>query len=263
MIAETPSARPDRQPGPAADVGLAGERRPGRLAIAPPSWLDRALEIAIVAAKTATIACAIDGFVNADTPRLRGKAIRTRAFGYTAALFVVPAIWRVLPDRGRYPRGLDLAVTLPLLIDAAGNATGLYQEAHIDDVVHFINGAIVSAVAGSLFAMRTDEPWQAALAGTGVAITGETLWEIAEFAAMKLGANGMNLTYVDTVADLAESTLGAAVGGLVTWLRMPRAGADRRRGWRNAIAGWRQAGEPVAITGGRGSVAERAVGLAR
>jgi hypothetical protein len=263
MIAETPSARPDRQPGPAADVGLAGERRPGRLAIAPPSWLDRALEIAIVAAKTATIACAIDGFVNADTPRLRGKAIRTRAFGYTAALFVVPAIWRVLPDRGRYPRGLDLAVTLPLLIDAAGNATGLYQEAHIDDVVHFINGAIVSAVAGSLFAMRTDEPWQAALAGTGVAITGETLWEIAEFTAMKLGANGMNLTYVDTVADLAESTLGAAVGGLVTWLRMPRAGADRRRGWRHAIAGWRQAGEPVAITGGRGSVAERAVGLAR
>ena len=263
MIVQTPSPKPDRPPGPSADVGLAGERRRGRLAIAPPSWLDRALEIAIVAAKTATIACAIDGFVNADTPRLRGKAIRTRAFGYTAALFVVPAIWRVLPDRGRYPRGLDLAVTLPLLIDAAGNATGLYQEAHIDDVVHFINGAIVSAVAGSLFAMRTDEPWQAALAGTGVAITGETLWEIAEFTAMKLGANGMNLTYVDTVADLAESTLGAAVGGLVTWLRMPRAGADRRRGWRNAIAGWRQAGEPVAITGGRGSVAERAVGLAR
>jgi hypothetical protein len=234
-----------------------------RFANARPSWLDRALEIAIVAAKAATIACAVDGFVNADTPRLRGKAIRTRAVGYTAALFIVPAIWRALPDRGRYPRGLDLAVTLPLLIDAAGNATGLYEEAHLDDVVHFVNAGIVSGVAGSLFAMRTDEPWQAAMAGTGTAIAGETAWEIAEYVAMKLGADGMGLTYEDTMADLAESALGAVVGGLVTWLRMPRAQADRRRGWRHALAGWRQAGEPIAITGGRGSVAERAVASAR
>ena len=251
MTTETPGAGP------------MGERSPERLAIAPPAWLDRALDVAIVAAKAATIACAIDGFVNADTPRLRGKAIRTRAFGYTAALFVVPAIWRGLPDRGRYPRGLDLAVTIPLLIDAAGNATGLYEEAHLDDIVHFVNAGIVSAVAGSLFAMRTDEPWQAAMAGTGTAIAGETFWEIAEYVAMKLGADGMNLTYEDTMADLAESALGAIVGGVVTWLRMPRVEADRRRGWRHAIGGWRQAGEPIAITGGRGSVAERAVARAR
>src|SRR5690349_18905522 len=109
-----------------------------RMAFTPPPWFDRALAAAIVAAKAATIACAIDGFVNADTPRLRGKGIRLRAFGYTGALLLVPAIWRILPDRGRYPRGLDLAVTLPLLIDAAGNALDLYNDAHLDDVVHFL-----------------------------------------------------------------------------------------------------------------------------
>ena len=233
-----------------------------RLAFQPPSWMDRALEVAIVATKAATIACAVDGFVNADSPRLRGKAIRTRAIGYTAALFIVPAIWRVLPDRGRYPRGLDLAVTLPLLIDAGGNAFGLYEEAHLDDVVHFLNAAIVSGVAGALFASQTDEPWQAALAGTGTAIAGETIWEIAEFLAMKAGADGMNLTYEDTMADLTESTLGAIVGGLVTWLRMPRAKAERGRGWRRAVAGWRAHGESIAIAGGRGSAAERAVAVA-
>ena len=65
-----------------------------------------------MATKAATIACAIDGFLNPNTPRLRGKAIRTRAVGYTIGVFLVPAIWRILPDRGRYPRGLDLAVTL-------------------------------------------------------------------------------------------------------------------------------------------------------
>ena len=267
VITQTPSPTPDPEtPATPSDPTAAGEpERDGTptLTIRPPSWLDRALDIAIVATKAATIACAIDGFVNADTPRLRGKAIRTRAIGYTAALFIVPAVWRILPDRGRYPRGLDLAVTLPLLIDAGGNALGLYEEAHLDDVVHFLNSAIVSGVAGALFATRTDEPWQAALAGTGTAIAGETVWEIAEYVAMKAGADGMDLTYDDTMADLLESAIGAVVGGIVTWLRMPRDLVERRRGWRHAVAGWRQAGEPIAILGDRGTVAGRAIAAAR
>jgi hypothetical protein len=229
------------------------------LAFVPPPWLDRALEVGIVAAKAATLACAVDALLHSDSPRLRGKAIRTRAIGYTAGLALVPAIWRILPDRGRYPRGLDLAVTLPLLIDAGGNALGLYDEAHLDDVVHFLNAAIVAGVAGALFATRTDDPWQAAVAGTGAAIAGETFWEIGEFVAMKAGANGMGLTYQDTIADMADSALGAIVGGVVTWLRMPRDKAARSRGWRHALGGWRNTGEPVSLAGGRGSAAERAI----
>jgi hypothetical protein len=69
----------------------------------------------------------------------------------------------------------------------------------------------------------------------------------------------MDLTYEDTMADLAESFAGAIVGGLATWLRMPRERADRRLGWRHAVGGWRDRGEPIAITGGRGSAAEQAV----
>jgi hypothetical protein len=245
-------------------AGRAAERSPGpsplaRLAIEPPTWTDRALDLAIAATKIATVACAVDALLHHDSARLRGKAIRTRAFGYTGALLIVPLAWRLLPNRGRYPRGLDLAVTLPLLHDAGGNAHGLYEEARIDDVVHFLNAAIVSGVAGALFATQTDEPWQAALAGTGTAIAGETAWEIAEYVAMKAGADGMDLTYDDTMADLAESTLGAMAGGLVTWLRMPRDRAERKRGWRHAISGWRSSGEPMAIVGGRGTVAEQAL----
>ena len=55
--------------------------------------VESALVVAIVAAKAATVAFAVDAFVNADTPRLRGKAIRTRAFGYGGALLVVPVLW--------------------------------------------------------------------------------------------------------------------------------------------------------------------------
>src|SRR5688572_20924951 len=84
--------------------------------------VESGLAVAIVVAKAATVAFAIDAFMNAHLPRLRGKAIRTRAAGYAGALLVVPVVWWLLPDRGRYPRALDLAVTIPLLLDAGGNA---------------------------------------------------------------------------------------------------------------------------------------------
>lgn len=265
---DVPRARSSRAPGAPsaapgdaapATAGRSGSGPADRLTIRPPSWLDRALDATILAAKAATVACAVDAFVNADSPRLRGKAIRTRAIGYTAGLALVPLIWRLLPDRGRYPRGLDLAVTLPLLIDAGGNALGLYEEAHLDDVVHLLNAAIVSGIAGALFGTRTDQPWQAALAGTGTAIAAETGWEIAEYLAMRAGADGMDLTYGDTMADLAESALGAMLGGIVTWLRMPRDPKERRRGWRHAVGGWRRSGEPIALLGERDSAATEAV----
>lgn len=198
--------------------------------------LETLLTMAIVVAKTATVAFAIDAFVNADSPRLRGKAIRTRAIGYAGTLLVVPVIWRLLPARGRYPRALDLAVTIPLLLDAGGNALDLYEEAHIDDLVHVANSAIVSGVAGALCAPRVDERWQAALAGAGISIVGESAWELIEYGAMRLGADGMDLTYDDTMADMAEGFLGAALGALFTLTRVPRARADRnRRGWRGTL----------------------------
>ncbi len=266
MTTTTPTTEPGHVPDEPAEspgAGGADTPAPAGLVFRPPIWFDRALEAAIIAAKGATIACAVDGFLNADTPRFRGKGIRTRAIGYTGGLFLVPAIWRILPDRGRYPRGLDLAVTLPLLIDAGGNALGLYEKAHLDDVVHFLNAALVSGIAGSLFGTQVDRPWQAALAGTGTAIAGETAWEIAEYVAWKAGADGLDLTYEDTMADLAESALGAIAGGLITLLRMPHSPTERRRGWRHAVAGWRRGGAPIAIAGGRDSLAEQAIAAAR
>lgn len=198
--------------------------------------VETALTVAIVAAKTATVAFAIDAFVNADTARLRGKAIRTRAFGYVGALVIVPLAWGLLPQRSRYPRALDLAVTIPLLLDAGSNALDLYEEAHIDDLVHLANSAIVSGVAGAMFAPRVDERWQAALAGAGVAIAGESAWELMEYAAMKLGADGMDLTYDDTMADIGEGFVGALLGALFTLTRVPHARPERNRaGWRGTL----------------------------
>ena len=47
----------------------------------------------------------------------------------------------------------------------------------------------------------------------GIAAAG--LWEIGEWVGMKLGAKGMDLTYDDTITDLAETAAGALLGGVV------------------------------------------------
>jgi hypothetical protein len=71
---------------------------------------------------------------------------------------------------------------------------------------------------------------------TGLAITAETLWEIMEYTAMKMGANGMDLSYDDTMDDLIESTLGAIVGGLFTLTRVRKSREARKRaGWRSPL----------------------------
>jgi hypothetical protein len=198
--------------------------------------VESVLAAAIVVTKIATLLFAIDGFLHHDSPRLRGKAIRTRLAGCVAAMMIIPLVWRLIPDRGRYPRGLDLAVTVPLVLDAGGNAFGLYDSAHIDDVVHVANSAIVTAIAGALIAPHVDERWHAAAAGAGVAIVGESAWEIMEYTALQLGATGMDLSYGDTIGDMADGFLGAIVGGVFTVWRLPRHRPDRQQaGWRTTL----------------------------
>jgi hypothetical protein len=204
----------------------------------PTSRRDRVLDALTLAAKTATVGFAIDAWINHTSPRLRGKAIRTRAIGYSASLLLVPLAWRFLPGpRDPYPRGLDLAVTMPLLADAAGNAFGIYDRIRIDDAVHTANAALLAGVTGSLIAPHVDEPWQAALAGGAFAIAGETLWETMEYVAWRLGQDGMDLTYEDTMDDIIGTWIGAVVGAAYILTRAPRPKSARvRHGWR-AILG--------------------------
>lgn len=173
------------------------------------------------AAKSAVVALAADAFFNSKKPRFRGKAMRVRAIGYTVVLFIVPVVWRLRGRPEPYPHEVDLLATLPVLVDAAGNATGLYQGAHVDDAVHFGNGALISGVIGSLIQPRTRTAWEAATFATSMTMAAEAAWEIFEWTAMKLGSKRMDLTYDDTIEDLIETSAGALLGGIVTLLRHP------------------------------------------
>jgi uncharacterized membrane protein YqgA involved in biofilm formation len=213
-VPQTPSAHPAAsgpspvEPSPAA-------------ATQPPNVGDIAWFAAIAAVKALVIALAVDAFANSSSPRYQGKGMKVRAVGYTGGLMVVPVAWRLLGRKAPYPRELDLAVALPLLADAGGNAVGIYQRAHVDDAIHFANGALLTSVVGALVSPRTKTSWEAAGIATAVGTSAAAGWEIAEWIGLKLGAKGMDLTYDDTMADLIETTAGAVLGGLVTLLRHP------------------------------------------
>lgn len=187
----------------------------------PPTAADLGWVAAIAVVKASIVALAIDAFVNSTSPRFRGKAMRVRAIGYTGALLVVPVAWRIRGRGEPYPRELDLLVALPLLADAAGNAIGIYNNAHVDDAIHFANGALLTSVVGALATPRTRTSWEAAGSATAAGVAAAAVWEILEWTASKLGAKGMDLSYDDTMADLIETSAGAVLGGLVTLLRHP------------------------------------------
>jgi hypothetical protein len=187
----------------------------------PPTPGDLAWIAAITAAKGAVIALAIDAFLNSSAPRYHGKGMRLRAIGYTGGLLIAPVAWRIRGRKEPYPRELDMAITIPLLIDAGGNAIGMYRSARMDDLVHFLDGAIVSSVVGAVATPRTRTSWEAAGVGAlaGGALAG--LWEIGEWIGLKLGAKGMDLSYDDTMVDLVETMAGGLLGAVVTLLRHP------------------------------------------
>ena len=187
----------------------------------PPTPADVAWVAAITAAKASVVVLAIDAFLNSESPRYSGKGMRIRALGYAGGLLAVPFGWRLAGRPQPYPRELDLAVTLPLLIDAGGNAIGIYRRAHVDDLIHFADGAIVASVVGALATPRVRTSWEAAGVASMAGMAGAAVWEIAEWVGMKLGARGMDLTYDDSIIDLAETSAGALLGGVITLLRHP------------------------------------------
>ena len=213
------ATRPAEVPASSADAARPNGQPPA--SGAPPTPADLAWVAAITAAKATVIALAVDAFVNSSSPRYHGKGMRLRAIGYAGGMLVAPIAWRLRGRTEPYPRELDLAITLPLLVDAGGNAVGIYQRAHVDDLIHFADGALVSSVFGALATPRAKTPWEAA--GVGVAAGGlfAGLWEIGEWIGLKLGAKGMNLSYDDTMIDLAETIAGAGLGGVITLLRHP------------------------------------------
>lgn len=178
----------------------------------------------LTAAKVVTLRYVAESVVRPHQPKYKGKAMRIRAVGYIGGLALVPAAWWLRGRRERFPVVADLAVTVPLLIDAAGNAQGIYDEARLDDVVHFFNTATLASLFGAVISSRVPSRGAAAGATVAFGVAAEIAFDAMEYVAEAIGFEGLGLSREDTLADIAAATIGASVAGGITWARwQPRA----------------------------------------
>jgi hypothetical protein len=170
-------------------------------------------------AKAGTIAFTLEGVLWPDQPKYKGKAMRIRSLGYFGGLALVPAVWAAGGRDPRYPLVADLAMTTPLLIDAAGNSLGIYDSARIDDVVHFMNAVALAGLFGAAISNHVHSRERAAAATVVFGLVGEACFDLMEYGAERLGYTGLGLSVEDTVADTALAALGTTVAAVVTWAR--------------------------------------------
>ena len=158
--------------------------------------------------------------VQPDLPQFEGKAMLGRALTYPIAVFVVPvAWWLVRRRRGRpvaYPYALDVLVTLPFLIDTAGNARDLYDSIDWwDDLNHFVNWGILTTAFGLLLVRFPLGRLNTAALMVGFGAVTAVLWELAEYFTFIRGGPEEKTAYTDTLGDLALGLSGSLVAALL------------------------------------------------
>ncbi len=175
--------------------------------------------VALVLTKLATIAFTLEGIVWPDQPKYRGKAMRIRSVGYFGGLTLVPAVWLASRRGEPYPVAADLAMSAPLLVDAAGNSLGIYDEARIDDAVHFLNAAVLASLFGAVISSRMSSRRAATAATVAFGLAGELAFDAMEYGAERIGYTGLGLSAEDTIADTALAAMGTVVAATITWMR--------------------------------------------
>jgi hypothetical protein len=167
-----------------------------------------------VIVKLAVVGFALVPVVRPESSHFEGKAMGVRAWLYPATTLVIPAIWFLSGRPGPYPFLADIALGLPFLVDAAANVLGLFAIHGFDAIPHASGWFFLAVAFGLGVAPLVSERWVAFGLVLGFGATIDILWEIGEFAMMRSGASGLQLTYENTIQDLAMSLAGAALGAL-------------------------------------------------
>jgi hypothetical protein len=146
----------------------------------PTSWLWAAKALLALLLLTGALFPSVGGF--------KGKGMAFRLPLFLAPALVVPIGWR---RRGpAFPHQLDIALTVPFLLDTLGNATGAYDHiAHTDGVLHVANWMVLCwGITAYLASRRPGEPPDRSLlwiAGAGIGAATSIGWEISEYLVMR------------------------------------------------------------------------------
>lgn len=168
-----------------------------------------------IAVKAAVVGLSLYPLIRPNASHFAGKAMGVRAIVYPSTTLLIPAIWWLSGRPEPYPFLADIALGLPFIIDAAGNVLGLFAIKGFDAIPHATGWFFLSLAFGLAIAPLAGEPWIAfgLVVGFGAAV--DIVWEIGEFLLMKSGASGLQLTYENTIQDLAFSLAGALFAGIV------------------------------------------------
>lgn len=168
-----------------------------------------------LAVKLAVVGFSLVPIVRPGSSHFAGKAMGFRAVFYPAATLVIPALWLAAGRPEPYPVWADVALGLPFLVDSAANVLGLFAIPRFDVIPHATGWFFLSIAFGLAVAPLVEERWVAFGLVLGFGAVIDVLWEAGEFAMMRSGASGLELTYENTIQDLIMSLTGAALAALV------------------------------------------------
>lgn len=180
----------------------------GKWGHSPAFWLDAAV-------KTALVSLLVFGAFS-GLQQFEGKAFVWRLATYPLAAFVVPVVWTFKGRRHPYPYAADVLLTLPFLIDVAGNSLDLYDTiVWWDDANHFVNWALLTGGVGALARRTKLGRWElfSILVGFGAVIA--ILWELSEYLAFIRNSPELATAYADTVGDLALGLAGSFLAAVL------------------------------------------------
>lgn len=186
-----------------------------------------------LAVKVAVVAFALYPLVDPGSSHFAGKAMGVRALVYPAFTLLIPAVWLAARRPTPYPFLADVALGLPFAIDAGANVFGLFDLAGFDLIPHATGWFCLALAFGLAVAPQLDRRWVAFLMVVGFGAALDVLWEIGEYLLMKSGSSGLQLTYDNTIQDLATSFFGGLLAAIViVTLAWPKPGTPR------ALFGW-------------------------
>ena len=174
-------------------------------------WLDIAVKAALI--------CLLLFGAFSGLQQFEGKGFLWRLATYPIAALVIPLIWVLRGRRPAYPYATDVLLTLPFLIDTAGNALDLYDTIlWWDDVNHLVNWALLSGAIGVLIRRTRLGSWETLALVVGFGAVTAILWEIAEYFAFIRESTELATAYTDTLGDLILGLAGSCLAGLAAAL---------------------------------------------
>ncbi len=179
----------------------------------------RAVVIADVAAKLLLFALLLSALIWPDLSGIKGKATGARLVVYPIGAMALPVYWYVA-RRGRqaFPWLADLLITLPWLVDLAGNRLDLFDTVWWwDDLMHFVLWGLLTAGVLIAFTPSATSRGLTVMFALGFGSTAAVIWEVGEYWAFIRHSEELQTAYTDTLGDLTLGTLGALAAGLVVY----------------------------------------------